>query len=127
MDHTPIPFIGETLLYETSCCPYALRVSKDHHHHPEEERRSSIVRVRKVVGQLNAVERMLDEDRDCPEILTQIVSARRGLKSLAEKLIHSHAIIASKARKTLRRAGRNCGSCSRSWNGMSSSPLMKRR
>ena len=64
---------------------------KDHHHHPEEERRASIVRVRKVVGQLNAVERMLAEDRDCPEILTQIVSARRGLKSLAEKLIHSHA------------------------------------
>ena len=91
MDHTPIPFIGETLLYATSCCPYAPRVSKDHHHHPEEERRAAIVRVRKVVGQLNAVERMLDEDRDCPEILTQIVSARRGLKSLAEKLIHSHA------------------------------------
>ena len=30
-------------------------------------------------------------NRACPEILTQIVSARRGLKSLAEKLIHSHA------------------------------------
>jgi DNA-binding FrmR family transcriptional regulator len=65
-------------------------VPKAHHHHPEEERRASVVRVRKVVGQLNAVERMLDEDRDCAEILTQIVSARRGLKSLAEKLIHSH-------------------------------------
>jgi DNA-binding FrmR family transcriptional regulator len=66
-------------------------VSSNHHHHPEEERRASIVRVRKVVGQLNAVERMLEEDRDCPDILTQIISARRGLKSLAEKLIHSHA------------------------------------
>ncbi len=33
---------------------------------------------------------MLSEDRDCAEILTQIVSARRGLKSLAGKLIHSH-------------------------------------
>ena len=63
---------------------------KHSHQHPEEERRASIVRVRKVAGQLGAVERMLDEDRDCAEILTQIVSARRGLKSLAEKLIHSH-------------------------------------
>ncbi len=60
------------------------------HRHPEEERRASIIRVRKIVGQLNAVERMIDEDRDCVEILLQIVSARRGLKSLAEKLIHSH-------------------------------------
>lgn len=61
------------------------------HHHPEKEQRALVVRVRKITGQLHAVERMLTEDRDCPEILNQIISARRGLKSLAEKLIHSHA------------------------------------
>ena len=60
--------------------------------HPEEERRALVIRVRKIVGQLNAVERMIDEDRDCAEVLLQIVSARRGLKSLAEKLIHSHTV-----------------------------------
>jgi DNA-binding FrmR family transcriptional regulator len=66
-------------------------VTRKHtHRHPEEERRASVIRVRKIVGQLNAVERMINEDRDCVEILLQIVSARRGLKSLAEKLIHSH-------------------------------------
>ena len=86
-----MPHTGKRILYLPPSDAYLRGVSKDHHHHPEEERRASIVRVRKVVGQLNAVERMLDEDRDCPEILTQIVSARRGLKSLAEKLIHSHA------------------------------------
>ena len=61
------------------------------HHHPEEEQRALVVRVRKIAGQLNSVERMLAEDRDCTEILNQIISARRGLKSLAEKLIHTHA------------------------------------
>ncbi len=65
-------------------------MSKKLHVHPVEERRASIVRSRKIAGQLAAIERMLAEDRDCSEILTQIVSARRGLKSLAEKLIHSH-------------------------------------
>ena len=65
-------------------------MNKHEHRHPEAERQASIVRVRKVTGQLGAIERMLAEDRDCTEILTQIVSARRGLKSLAEKLIHSH-------------------------------------
>lgn len=63
---------------------------KRNHQHPEGERRASVIRVRKIVGQLNAVQRMIDEDRDCAEILLQIVSARRGLKSLAEKLIHAH-------------------------------------
>lgn len=39
---------------------------------------------------MNAIERMLEEDRDCSEILMQLVSARKALKSLAETLIHSH-------------------------------------
>ena len=60
------------------------------HVHPEEERRALQIRVRKVGGQLRALETMLAEDRDCAEILTQLVSARRGLKSLAEKIMSMH-------------------------------------
>ena len=81
-----MPLIRHRILYASRVAAYAPAV----HHHPEEEQRALVVRVRKVVGQLNSVERMLVEDRDCAEVLTQIVSARRGLKSLAEKLIHSH-------------------------------------
>ena len=91
MEYAPTPHTGKRILYQPRHAAYLRGVSKAHHHHPAEERRASVVRVRKVVGQLNAVERMLEEDRDCPEILMQIVSARRGLKSLAEKLIHAHA------------------------------------
>ena len=60
------------------------------HQHPEPERQALRLRVRKIAGQLNAIDRMLEEDRDCAEILTQLVSARKGIKSLSEKLIHSH-------------------------------------
>ena len=58
--------------------------------HPEAEREALRLRLRKIVGQLNAIDRMLVEDSDCAEILPQLVSARRAIKSLAEKLIHSH-------------------------------------
>ncbi len=61
------------------------------HQHPEEERKTLRLRLRKVAGQLTAIDRMIEEDRDCAEILTQLVSARKGIKSLSEKLIHSHA------------------------------------
>ena len=61
-----------------------------HHHHPEDETKALKTRVRKIVGQLNGIERMMEADRDCAEILTQLVSARKALKSLSEKLIHSH-------------------------------------
>jgi DNA-binding FrmR family transcriptional regulator len=47
-----------------------------HHHHDPVERR--------------AVERMVDEDVDCAEVLTQVVSARKALKSFAEVLIAHH-------------------------------------
>lgn len=60
------------------------------HHHPENEQKALKVRIRKIVGQLNGVERMLDESRDCPEILTQLVSTRKAIKSLSETLIDRH-------------------------------------
>jgi DNA-binding FrmR family transcriptional regulator len=59
-------------------------------HRPLEERQANVIRLRKIIGQLNGVEKMLNEDRDCSAILTQLVSARKGLKSLSEKLIHGH-------------------------------------
>ena len=64
--------------------------SAHEHHHPKPERRALQVRVRKVGGQLRAIEKMIEEDHDCAEVLMQLVSARRGLKSLAEKLISMH-------------------------------------
>lgn len=47
-------------------------------------------RLRKITGQLNAVEGMLAKDYDCPDVLMQLVSARRAIKALSEKIIHSH-------------------------------------
>jgi DNA-binding FrmR family transcriptional regulator len=63
-----------------------------HHHeaHPPEETQALRTRLRKITGQLNAVEGMLAADYDCPDVLMQLVSARRAIKALSEKIIHSH-------------------------------------
>jgi DNA-binding FrmR family transcriptional regulator len=58
--------------------------------HPPEETQALTTRLRKITGQLHAVERMLTTGYDCPEVLMQLVSARRAIKALSEKLIHSH-------------------------------------
>ncbi len=60
------------------------------HTHPEEERKALCNRVHRITGQLKAIDTMIREDQDCAEILMQLVSARKALKSLSEKLIHSH-------------------------------------
>ena len=64
---------------------------KHTHHHSETEKRTRQLRLRKIAGQLAAIERMVEEDRDCPDILMQVVSARKALKSFAEVVIHQHA------------------------------------
>lgn len=46
--------------------------------------------MRKIIGQLNGIEKMIETERDCAEILTQLVSARKALKALSEKIIHAH-------------------------------------
>lgn len=60
------------------------------HVHPPGEKRALQIRLRKIAGQLAAIERMVGEDRDCPDVLTQVVSARKALKSFAEVLIQQH-------------------------------------
>ncbi len=58
--------------------------------HPEAERRALKLRLRRVGGQLKGIEGMLDRECDCADILTQLVAARRALKSLSDKIIHEH-------------------------------------
>jgi DNA-binding FrmR family transcriptional regulator len=60
------------------------------HHHDPQERRALQLRLRKVAGQIRAVEKMVDADVDCAEVLAQVVSARKALKSFAEVLIAHH-------------------------------------
>ncbi|MDR1010000.1 MAG: metal-sensitive transcriptional regulator [Opitutaceae bacterium] len=62
----------------------------DIHHHPEKETQALRARVRKIAGQVNGIERMLLADRDCAEILLQLLSVRKAIKSLSEKIIHAH-------------------------------------
>jgi DNA-binding FrmR family transcriptional regulator len=67
-------------------------MASDHHHeHSPAEKRALLLRLRKISGQLAGIERMVEEDRDCPEVLMQVVSARKALKSFAQVVIHQHA------------------------------------
>lgn len=60
------------------------------HVHPKNEKDALITRLRKIRGQVLALERLVSGDADCTDILNQVISARSALKSLGEKIIHSH-------------------------------------
>jgi DNA-binding FrmR family transcriptional regulator len=44
-------------------------------------------RLRRAAGQVQAVERMLDEGRECREVVTQIAAATRALEQAGLKLV----------------------------------------
>lgn len=57
---------------------------------PGLEKRALIVRLRKIKGQIEGIERMIEAEADTPDVLMQVVSARQGLKSFGEEVIESH-------------------------------------
>jgi DNA-binding FrmR family transcriptional regulator len=60
------------------------------HLRPGLEKRALVVRLRKIKGQIEAIEKMVEADTDCSDVLMQVVSARRALKSFSEELLESH-------------------------------------
>ena len=63
---------------------------KSKHVRPGLEKRALIVRLRKIKGQVEGIERMIGADADCSDVLMQVVSARQALKSFSEEMIESH-------------------------------------
>lgn len=56
----------------------------------EEEKKALTVRISRLVGQLNGIKRMVEEDRYCSEIIIQLSAADKAVKSIANVLLDSH-------------------------------------
>lgn len=54
---------------------------------PDEVRADVRLRLRRAGGQVAAVERMLDEGRDCREVVTQLTAAIRALEQAGFKIV----------------------------------------
>jgi CsoR family transcriptional regulator, copper-sensing transcriptional repressor len=65
-------------------------MSTHSHVHTPEEKRALQLRLRKIAGQVEAIEKMVGTDCDCPEVLMQVVSVRKALKSFAGVIIREH-------------------------------------
>jgi DNA-binding FrmR family transcriptional regulator len=58
--------------------------------HSRSEKKALTIRLRKIKGQVRAIEKMVEADADCADTLMQVVSASRALKSFGEKVLTSH-------------------------------------
>jgi len=56
---------------------------------PEIKERN-LKRLRRIEGQVRGLQRMVAEDRYCPEIMVQIASVHEALRSVARELMRNH-------------------------------------
>ena len=54
------------------------------------DKQSLATRLHRIEGQVRGIERMIDEDRYCVDILTQIAAVRTALEQVGARLLEGH-------------------------------------
>ncbi len=60
-----------------------------HYHDPREKKRQ-LNRLARIIGHLQYVRRMIEEDEDCAGVLIQLSAARSALNGLGKEIINEH-------------------------------------
>lgn len=53
-------------------------------------KRRAVTRLRRIEGQVRGLQRMVDEERYCADILVQVSSAQEALRAVARELLRNH-------------------------------------
>jgi CsoR family transcriptional regulator, copper-sensing transcriptional repressor len=65
-------------------------MAKTHDNHTHPDHSVDLPRLNRIGGQIAGVKKMIEEDRHCPEILTQIRAVRAALKGLEASILERH-------------------------------------
>jgi DNA-binding FrmR family transcriptional regulator len=62
----------------------------EHTHGYAEDKEALVRRLHRIEGQVRGIERMVEDDRYCIDVLTQIAAVNTALESLAFQLLDQH-------------------------------------
>ena len=68
------------------CCREEMR----HTYRTEEEKKAMMARLKRVEGQIRGIEKMVEQDQYCPDILIQVSAATSALNSFTKVLLANH-------------------------------------
>lgn len=60
------------------------------HQHPHQETQQVLNRISRAAGHLSAIGRMVEEGRDCPDVLIQLAAVRSAINSIGRIIITDH-------------------------------------
>jgi DNA-binding FrmR family transcriptional regulator len=55
-----------------------------------EIKRSVLTRLRRIEGQMRGLQKMVEEERYCADVLTQVSSVQEALRGVGRALLHNH-------------------------------------
>ena len=55
-----------------------------------EIKRSVLTRLRRIEGQVRGLQKMVEEERYCADVLTQVTSVQEALRGVGRALLHNH-------------------------------------
>ncbi len=70
----------------SECC----ECRKKKKHRDDDEHKALGNRLKRIEGQIRGLQRMLDEDAYCTDILTQVAAVQSALNSFSRELLDSH-------------------------------------
>lgn len=84
---------SDDLITRTNGLPIPTADCVDHPHHSasyEEDKARILTRLRRIEGQVRGVHKMVDEDKYCVDILTQISAIIAGLRATGQVVLEDH-------------------------------------
>lgn len=88
---TFIPYGGIVFIIKMNTESEALTMCADHTSHSYGSQKDDLLkRLRRVEGQVRGIQKMIDEDRYCVDILVQIAAIKSALQQVGLTLLESH-------------------------------------
>ena len=75
-----------TVIYMQENCTNCIRKK----HRTPEEKKDLDRRLKIIAGQINGISKMIESDRYCDDVLIQIASVNKSLKSLGNEILKNH-------------------------------------
>lgn len=60
------------------------------HHHSEESKKAVLNRLSRAIGHLESVKRMVEDDKDCSEVLVQLSAVRSAINNTGKVILKEH-------------------------------------
>ena len=61
-----------------------------HEHHAHPNKQAVLNRMARAIGHMEAVRRMIGDDRDCSEVLVQIAAVRAAVNNIGKIILQDH-------------------------------------